>query len=69
MATSVKTAAGLILCIGLSACAGPLSQFSEVTLAGENVREKPIPFEEVATRVWQELKNSCPDADAEHHAF
>ncbi|MBI3596996.1 MAG: hypothetical protein HY203_07590 [Nitrospirae bacterium] len=28
---------------------------SEVTLAGEDVREKPIAFEEVATRAWQEL--------------
>ncbi|HEY5594766.1 MAG TPA: hypothetical protein VIL61_06370 [Nitrospiria bacterium] len=33
---------------------------SEVTLAGENVREKPIPFEEVATRVWQELIKQLP---------
>ncbi|HUK57353.1 MAG TPA: hypothetical protein VLY20_11920 [Nitrospiria bacterium] len=28
---------------------------SEVTLAGEDVRERPITFEEVATRAWQEL--------------
>jgi hypothetical protein len=33
---------------------------SEVTLAGENVREKPIPFEEVAMRAWQELIKQLP---------
>lgn len=33
---------------------------SEVTLAGEDIREKPISFEEVATRAWQELIKRLP---------
>ena len=33
---------------------------SSVTLAGEDVREKPIAFEEVATRAWQELIKQLP---------
>jgi hypothetical protein len=33
---------------------------SEVTLAGEDVREKPIAFEEVATRAWAELIKQLP---------
>jgi hypothetical protein len=33
---------------------------SEVTLAGEDLREKPIPFEEVATRAWAELIKKLP---------
>lgn len=33
---------------------------SSATLAGEDVREKPIPFEEVATRAWQELLKQLP---------
>ncbi|MBI3610227.1 MAG: hypothetical protein HY204_05945 [Nitrospirae bacterium] len=33
---------------------------SSVTVAGEDVREKPIPFEEVATRAWQELIKQLP---------
>ncbi len=31
-----------------------------VTLAGEDVREKPIPFEEVALRAWTELIKQIP---------
>jgi len=33
---------------------------SEVTLAGEDLREKPISFEEVATRAWQALLKQLP---------
>jgi hypothetical protein len=33
---------------------------SSATVAGEDVREKPIPFEEVATRAWQELLKQLP---------
>jgi hypothetical protein len=33
---------------------------SSATLAGEDVREKPIAFEEVATRAWQELIKQLP---------
>lgn len=33
---------------------------SFVTLAGEDVREKPIAFEEVATRAWSELIKQLP---------
>lgn len=33
---------------------------SSVTLAGEDVREKPIPFEDVATRAWSELIKRLP---------
>ncbi len=33
---------------------------SEVTLAGEDVRAKPISFEEVATRAWAELIKQLP---------
>jgi hypothetical protein len=33
---------------------------SSATLAGEDVREKPIPFEAVATRAWQELLKQLP---------
>jgi len=33
---------------------------SSATVAGEDVREKPIPFEEVATRAWQELLKKLP---------
>jgi len=33
---------------------------SEVTLAGEDVRAKPITFEEVATRAWAELIKKLP---------
>lgn len=33
---------------------------SSVTLAGEDVREKPIPFEDVATRAWKELIQQLP---------
>jgi hypothetical protein len=33
---------------------------SSATIAGENVSEKPIPFEEVATRAWEELIKKLP---------
>jgi hypothetical protein len=33
---------------------------SSATVAGEDVREKPIPFEAVATRAWQELLKKLP---------
>ena len=33
---------------------------AEVTLAGEDIREKPIPFEEVALRAWKELIKKLP---------
>jgi len=33
---------------------------SSATIAGENVSEKPIPFEEVATRAWEELIKKMP---------
>jgi hypothetical protein len=33
---------------------------AEVTLAGEDVREKPIPFEEVALLAWKELVKKLP---------
>jgi hypothetical protein len=33
---------------------------SSATVAGEDVREKPIPFEEVAKRAWEELLKKLP---------
>lgn len=33
---------------------------AEVTLAGEDIREKPIPFEEVALLAWKELIKKLP---------